>query len=54
MSNQEPDFEKSKRWHWIPLAGIAAAVAFALFAALYEDASSNPPYDAVRTVEQLD
>ncbi|MAE92021.1 MAG: hypothetical protein CMI67_20990 [Pelagibaca sp.] len=53
MSNQEPDFEKSKKWHWIPLAGMAAAVAFALFAALYEDAASNPPNDAVRDVEQL-
>ena len=46
MSNQEPDFEKSKKWHWIPLAGIAAAVAFALFAALYEDASDEPLNDA--------
>lgn len=46
MSNQEPSFTKSKRWHWIPLAGIAAAVAFALFAAFYEDASDPPPNDA--------
>ena len=53
MSNQEPDFEKSRRWHWIPVAGIVAAVAFALFAALYEDESTNPPNDAVRDVEQV-
>lgn len=53
MSNQEPDFEKSKKWHWIPLAGIAAAVAFALFAALYEDASDEPLNDAANDVEHL-
>ena len=53
MSNQEPDFEKSKKWHWIPLAGIAEAVAFALFAALYEDASDEPLNDAANDVEHL-
>ncbi|WP_168174824.1 hypothetical protein [Thioclava sp. DLFJ4-1] len=51
MSNLEPDSEKSKRWHWVPLAGMAAAVAFALFAALYEDASEPLPNDAANDIE---
>jgi hypothetical protein len=51
MSNHEPDFEKSKKWHWISLAGIAAAVAFALFAALYEDAADEPLNDAANDAE---
>lgn len=54
MPNQEADCEKSKKSYWTPLAGMAAAVVFALFAALYEDASSNPPNDAIRDAEQLD
>ena len=33
--------------------GIAAAVAFALFAALYEDASDEPLNDAANDVEHL-
>lgn len=43
MSNHDTNMEKQKKWHWVPLAGMAIGIVFVLFVALYEDDGGGIP-----------
>ena len=45
MSNPDTDPQKQRRWHWVPLAGLAVGIVFVLFVALYEDDGGGIPAD---------
>jgi hypothetical protein len=45
MSNPDSDLQKQRRWHWVPLVGMAIGIVFVLFVALYEDDGGDVPID---------